>query len=123
MGESALYIIVADRSLMGIVSELPRGATVGDAVCLLPWVATLPVERLEGRRKAVRRNLPEAARRGLLQWIHYRLSAGPSSLGELAELTGLGARGVHCLLMPFLRSGDVVRDGDSVRAVSGLSWD
>ena len=108
----------------GIVSALPRGATVGDAVCLLPWVATLPVERLEqARGRPVRRNLTEAARRGLLQWIHYRLSAGPSTFVELGTLTGLGARGVHCLLMPFIRSGDVVREGDSIKAASGLCWE
>ena len=109
---------------MGIVSELPRGATVGDAVCLLPWVATLPAERLEqAKRRPVRRDLTEAARRGLLQWIHYRLSFGPSSFAELGELTGLGARGINCLLMPFIKAGDVVREGDSVRAAAGLCWD
>jgi hypothetical protein len=109
--------------LVGL-DTLPHGSTVGDAVCLLPWVATLPIERLErGRGPVVRRNLSEAAHRGLLQWIHYRLARGPSTLDELGTLTGLGARGINCLLMPFVRSGAIVKDGDWLRAPAGLSWE
>jgi hypothetical protein len=107
------------------LSVLPAGSTVGDAVCLLPWVATLPAELISRRpRQApVGRRLPPAAQRGLAQWLSYLLRDRSMTITEIGAATGLGGQGAICYLRPHLEDGSVVVSGGLYRAVRHLSYD
>ena len=110
------------------LSALPPGSTVGDAVCLLPWVATLPAELLDEDRDAARlpsrRRLLPAARRGLAQWLSYLIRDRGMHIAAIGSVTGLGGQGAICYLRPHIEAGAVVVEpGGLYRAVRHLSYE
>jgi len=97
-------------------SYLSGCETVGDAVCLHPWVASLPAEVLAPERsrrpRGSSRGLTPAAHRGLLMWIYYAMRERPRTLGELADMTGFSTRQVWGLMLRCIMDGRILRDGD-----------